>query len=135
MQVFQFHRCDTTIEIDCEDGDEECVDRGKTSRMRFSNLRGSVADTILVDLKGAANNPCFRGSLEIDYEGTLRINIGLRTVRFDGLIDGFPAFEMYATANDGAGVQVLVAPIPKGNTLKNLLGPANRPISGQANLV
>ena len=98
--INQVHFCGQTHEIDCEDGEEECSQTASNSRMRFFNLRGSRHSTIKIDLEGAANNPCAIGSPDIDYKGTVTINISTGSVAFDGLIEPFPAFEMYATAND-----------------------------------
>jgi hypothetical protein len=100
---FQFHDCSPTHEIDCEDGGEECTKKGDTSNMKYSNLRGSLLTVIKVDLSAASNNPCYSGSPDIDYVGTVIINPAARVVDFEGKIDAFPAFEMYATANGGAG--------------------------------
>lgn len=126
--VSQKHKCDPTHEIDCEDGDEECTRSGDTSRMSFSNLRSS-SGLIKVDLKASANNPCQSGSPDIDYEGTIAIDVGTRTVEFDGRIDEFPAFEMYASINGGdVGTKVFQEmPLP-GKSPWNLPGGANRAI-------
>ena len=72
--------------------------------------------------------------IDIDYRGTITINVSARTVKFDGFLDAFPAFEMYATANDGAGVAMFQTPPPPGNTPWNLPGDANTPQSGIANV-
>ncbi len=124
----QMHKCDTTHEIDCEDGKSECTKSGNTSRMSFSNLRSS-SGVIQVDIKAAANNPCQSGSPDIDYEGTITINVGARTVGFDGKIDEFPAFEMYASINGGKDVKAIFQenPLP-GKSPWNLPGGANRAI-------
>jgi hypothetical protein len=126
--ISQMHKCDTTHEIDCEDGDAECTKSGDTSRMSFSNLRSS-SGLIQVDLKAAANNPCQSGSPDIDYEGTITINVGARTVEFDGKIDEFPAFEMYASINGDTVGKIIFQEMPlSGKTPWNLPGGANRAI-------
>ena len=43
------------------------------------------------------------------------------------VIDQFPAFEAYATINDGFGVMLLQEAPPKGNTVMNLMRTADRP--------
>lgn len=126
--VSQMHRCDPTHEIDCEDGKDECTKSGDTSRMSFLNLRSS-SGLIQVDLKAAANNPCQSGSPDIDFEGTITINVGARTVEFDGKIDEFPAFEMYASINGGTVGKIIFQEMPlSGKTPWNLPGGANRAI-------
>jgi hypothetical protein len=133
-EVFQWHKCYPTHEIDCEDGDKECTREGDTSRMKFSNPRGSVASLIQVDLVAASSNPCFSGSPDIDYLGNIIIDTPSRKVELSGRIDEFPAFEMYATANDGAGVKMFRTPPLPGKTPWNLVGGAKREQKGEAKL-
>lgn len=126
--LFQKHTCDPTHEIDCEDGAAECTKSGDTSRMSFSNLRSS-SGLVKVDLKAAADNPCQSGSPDIDYEGTITINVGTRTVEFDGKIDEFPAFEMYVSINGGNVGEAIFQEMPlPGRSPWNLPGSANRAI-------
>jgi hypothetical protein len=133
-ETFHWHHCDETHEVNCTTGAAVCTKSGRTSDMAFTGLRGSSASTIQVDLKGASNNPCYSGSPDIDYEGAVTINVGSRTVEFDGKIDEFPAFEMYATANGGAGVTMFnTRPLP-GKDPWNLMGAANRVQTGTAKI-
>jgi hypothetical protein len=131
---FQFHDCSPTHEIDCEDGEEECTQKGDVSKMKYSNLRGSLLTVIKVDLKAASNNPCYSGSPDIDYEGTVTIKPAARIVDFEGKLDAFPAFEMYATANGGAGKLMFSEAPPEGNSPGDLGGPANREVTGHAEI-
>jgi hypothetical protein len=133
-EVFQWHNCDETHEINCKTGAAVCTSKGRTSDMLFSKLRGSSGSLIQVDLKGASNNPCYSGSPDIDYEGRVTINVGARTVEFDGKIDQFPAFEMYGTANGGAGAMMFNSmPLP-GKDPWNLPREANRAQKGSATI-
>ncbi len=134
--VSEFHRCDPTIEVDCEDGDEECNSSANTGRMKFLNFRST--SIVAVNIVGAANNPCFTGSPDIDYEGTIEITIDPSTqivsVAFSGRIEPFPAFEMYATLNGGSSMPIFrESPVP-GATPRDLFRDANRPVSGRVEL-
>jgi hypothetical protein len=143
--VSQTHSCDPTVEVDCEDGAVECQRSGNTSRMKFSNFNclspcSAAPRTMTVQLKGAANNPCFMGSPDIDYRGTVTIQISslasgqVAQVSFNGFVDDFPAFEMYASINGGAGMPLFqLNPLP-GKTPANLFGDANRPVRGSVRL-
>jgi hypothetical protein len=144
--VNQTHSCDPTVEVDCEDGAVECQRSGNTSRMKFSNfncLSPCTASnrTMTVQLQGAANNPCFTGSPDIDYRGTVTIQISslssgqVAQVSFNGFVDDFPAFEMYASINGGAGMPLFRLNSLPGKTPANLLGDANRPVRGSVRLV
>lgn len=130
-EISQRHRCDTTTEIDCEDGDVECSRKGDTSRMRFRNLRGNPTSLVHVDLTAAANNPCFTGSPDIDYTGTFTIDPPGGTIEFNGMIDAFPAFEAYAVVDGGAPLTMFrTLPIP-GKNPWNLGGSAVRAQTGR----
>jgi Protein of unknown function (DUF3238) len=129
---FRWTNCDETHEIDCTTGAALCTRKGSTAAMRFTGLRGSSASLIEFDMTGASNNPCYGGSPDIDYEGKVSIDVPGRRVAFDGKIDDFPAFEMYATANGGAGSPLFTTmPLP-GKDPFNLFGKAARAQTGTA---
>lgn len=122
----QWHNCDFTTECDCEDGDEECRKQGSTSGMKFTfPVKPDPSRPFKVTLKGAANNPCHGGSPNIDYVGTITVDLAARSLEFGGKIDEFPAFEAYATINDGAGVTMFQRSPKAGKTPANLFGGAN----------
>jgi hypothetical protein len=128
----QWHNCDETTEVDCGDGDVECHKKGSSDRMRFVVLPSRVSmptGPIEIEMACAANNPCSPSSRfggDIDMHGRIVVNPYARSIEFDIVIDQFPAFEAYATINDGAGVTMLQEAPPRGNTVMNLPGGANR---------
>ena len=131
----QWHKCDFTIECDCEDGEEECKKKGNTDRMIFkwdmANAFIKAKGVYVIQMVCRSNNPCSPSSRiggDIDYEGKIFIDLPSRKIAFDGKIDAFPAFEAYATINDGAGVALFREPPPVGHTVMNLPGGANRKI-------
>ena len=86
-------------------------------------------------MKCAANNPCAPSSRafgDIDYTGKIIVDAAARSLEIDGLIDQFPAFEAYATINNGAGFTVFRMSPPAGNTVMNLPGAADRPVKFRA---
>jgi hypothetical protein len=127
----QSHRCDPTIEIDCESGTEECNKSGDTSRMKLTLLSSVVTDNkARINVELAANNPCFFGSPDIDVQGEFTVDFTEETVVFIGKVEPFPAFEAYV-AIDSGGVQALFQLLPiEGKSPLNLFGPPNRAISG-----
>lgn len=125
----EVHWCGETVEFDCEDGEEECRATADTGRMHWTDKR-RVGDVIHVDVAGAANNPCFGGSPDIDYVGTVSVDLAHRTVSFEGRVNRFPAYEAYATVNDGAGTMVFQEG-PTGDPL-DLAGDADHAVSGTA---
>jgi Protein of unknown function (DUF3238) len=99
------HYCGETHECDCEDGDIECSATASTSRMHWTEPWWHADGVLAIHLSGAANNPCFGGSPDIDYEGTYYIDVNQRQLTFQGKVNGFPAYESYAEF-DGSTVTV-----------------------------
>lgn len=127
----QFHNCDRTTELDCIEGGCECNEKGRKDRMKFVLVKPIKGRQVVVRMKCAANNPCAptsRAFGDIDYTGTITLDIAQRSITFDGLIDDFPAFEAYATINDQEGIPVFRINPPRGNTVRDLPREAKRPI-------
>lgn len=128
----EYHNCDWTTECDCEDGDVECKDKGGTKSMKYLLLPVAKGKFEL-RLKAHAWNPCSPSSAvggEIDMQATFAIDVDAKTLRFAAVVDSFPAFEAYATINDGAGVTIFTKAPPKGNTVMSLPGGASTQIQG-----
>ena len=126
VQNSEFHDCSYTIEVDCEDGEEECKSKGKTSRMHFYHLRAISSTELGINVDGRSSNPCFTFSPDVFYSGILRIVLknDSGSVSFNGMIGGFPAYEMYISL-DGNIIQVFNSPPPPGNTPASLLNRDN----------
>lgn len=128
----EYHNCDWTTECDCEDGDEECKKKGGTGGMKYT-LRPTTKGRVELWLKAHAWNPCSPSSSvggEIDMQATFLIDLEGKSLRFTAIIDSFPAFEAYATINDGAGVEIFTRRPPKGNTVMDLPGGASTRVEG-----
>lgn len=137
------HKCDQSIEYDCEDGDIEGTAVGDTSRMKFSDLQ--IADdkhTYRTNLIGASSNPLVAPSRvvgDIDYDLGLYIHLSddyrAAVVGVVGKVDEFPAFEAYVQADSGP-IKTLFQrmPDPGASPQWNLAGYANIPIEGGAAL-
>jgi Protein of unknown function (DUF3238) len=128
VTITTWHNCDETVECDCEDGGEECRKKGTTAKMLIK-LTSSTLNEAVLSMKCAANNPCSTSSSvigDIDYEGTIVVNKTTRKISCDLKIDAFPAFESYATINNGAGIKLFQISPPLGNTVMNLPGTAKR---------
>lgn len=133
-RMTEYHNCDLTTEVDCEDGDCECKKKGDESRMAFILIKQDGGKRAIVEMKCAASNPCAPTSRyfgNIGYSGRITMDAAARTVEFDGCIDQFPAFEAYATINDQAGVALFRLPPPRGKTVMNLAGTEDRPIKSK----
>ncbi len=122
----QWHNCDETVECDCGDGDLENQGKGSTSRCRFTLLlpaQRAAVGRASVQMKCASSNPCAPTSMafgDIDFNGLITVDASGRRIEADIWIDTFPAFEVYATINDGAGVPMLQEMPASGRTVMNL---------------
>lgn len=132
-----WHNCDQTVECDCEDGGEECRKSGNKDNMRIVMLPSRICSPyalVNLEVKCAAHNPCAPSSNlagDIDFEGKVIIDRAARRIVCDLKIDAFPAFEAYATINDGVGVMMFQIMPPRGNTVMNLPGYATRSVQIQ----
>jgi hypothetical protein len=88
---------------------------------------------LMVNVKGAASDPCVRHAADIDYDVSFVVDVdqeaGRVSVACLGLIDDFPAFEAYAKYL-GETKTLFIVPPPPGNTVVNLLGSADRAVTG-----
>jgi hypothetical protein len=138
----EFHQCCETIEVDHETGEEKCREAAATDNMAFSNLQlAEGGSTLSMEIKGSSRNPCLKiASVEVspnlDYEGIIIVSLHTTTrqvmVAFDGKIETYPAFELYASVNDAPPVAVFrEGVIPDASPL-SLIGAPTREVNRQA---
>src|ERR1044071_4902829 len=123
----QWHNCDFTTECDCDEGEEECRKQGSTEDMGYVLTHDPKLSVTTLKLDARAWNPCSPSSAvggEIDMHAKFVIDPNKKTLACYATVDSFPAFEAYATINDGAGVAIFLQPPPSGNTVMNLPGEA-----------
>ena len=122
-------KCDETIRIRCEDGGVTCRKSASNSGIQFSLKSPTIIDgQATVTLDAEAGNPCAPpGAPDIDIEGKFVIDLDARTVRFDGKVEPFPAFEGYVSIDDGAPVPLF--PV-KGNKQLDAGGVSLEPLPG-----
>ncbi|HYO62743.1 MAG TPA: hypothetical protein VER08_03720 [Pyrinomonadaceae bacterium] len=146
----QSHRVDTATAVLCRTGVVSCGMRGGTALLGFSNFRRRVFtadDSIFrfdpnvvefkVDYRCETRNPCAVTPFLIQLSGTVTVSassrLGTVDVKFSGIKRQFPAYEMYASVNDGPGQSVFLRiPFP-GVTLQD--APASRRVRGSAMFV
>ena len=127
-----------TIELDCDDGDEECArvpDRSGLLVKKYSSMNSAQDSSSQWRFEGAGNDPCFTGSPDVDWKinGFMKYNKvrGVLAVGVSGLVDAFPSFEMYAQI--GGKVDTLFTKSPNaGSSAWGLAGPPNRLVFGNA---
>ncbi len=133
--------CGESIEVDAN-GNVINRATADSSRVLFQNLRGSQtvdpeggvvdgpAGSVQIDFQGSASNPLIAAP-DIDYSGTLVIDVNGRVVSVSGARNGFPAYEAYCSVDDGDVLTLLnaqpISPI-------DLFGEEDVPFSGSANV-
>jgi hypothetical protein len=136
-------RCDFTIELDSANGSEVCNKQAKTNRIIYRNYEVQCADAnrnliIKWEFSGAASNSCFTLAPDIDWD--IKVDLRLNedhtgaTVTVNGLVEPFPAFEMYTKADGQTAKQLFSVDPNPGATPFNLIGWPNKKVSGSVNL-
>jgi len=112
--IYQKHRIDPTVQLNCLYGTVVCKKRSSTDPMNFQFLGVSSAKEVMVHVKGSQGPACpdskilmkagrFLLDAKIDYEGTFFIKRVARNyvdIGFHGYVDLFPAYEFGAILND-----------------------------------
>ena len=137
----EVQKCYPTTEVDCTSGEVTCKETAPTDAMKFSVLDVSEdKHTLSLDLEGSAHNACLkvasvRVSPMLDYHGTITIVIGegrrSATVKFEGMVETYPAFEMYVAVNGGAPQPIFQLPIEDGAGPAALMGGPRREVTAQ----
>lgn len=118
--VGQAHRCDPTVM--CARGAEAAPRGARASTARMTGVVASLAPLVRVRLDAVASHPFAAltpAGADIAYHGDIVVDAAARAVRVDLMVQLFPAFEGYASINDGpAGVLFRQAPVPGASQLR-----------------
>jgi hypothetical protein len=130
-------RADNTVEVDCEDGDVECDRAPDASSLRVNMMTSSGSFRSEIRFQGGANNACFTGSPQINWDVMASIQIrsgrtGRVTVQPGSKVEPFPAFEMYFDTGREILSLAKLEPLA-GSGPWNLPGSPNRNIAGRIN--
>jgi len=133
------HTTGTTIEANCDTGAELGRGHAPTTKMKFSEFsQGTAAGgpVFRVKMRCAASDPLYKLAAiggELDYWGFITVEVTSSrksaVVRFSGRVDGFPAFEMYASCNGGPSQPIFTE--ASGKDAKLIAGSAEKPITGE----
>jgi len=124
--------CDYTVRFECDDGSIVCREQADASRIHFLNLRGIPGRYVEVDVVAAAYDPCTIGAGligDVDFRGTIYIDSPTRQILFQGFVEPWPAFEMYAISEASPsreiGSPMFTRAPSRGAGPLDLPGPAN----------
>lgn len=126
--VAQMHRCDPTIM--CERDGDGAPRQARATTARMTGVVSSVDPIVVVRLNAVTSHPfpaLTPAGGDIAYRGEVVVDRVTRTVRVDLMVQLFPAFEAYASINDGpAAILFRQAPPPGVTELRLPPGPQRR---------
>jgi len=137
--VYEFHHCYETIEIECATGAEKCRAHADTDNMRFENfVAADGGQMFTIDLKASSKNPCLKVanvklSPNVDLYGTIKVafnwDASSATIGFDGMVETYPAFEMYVAFNGSeTGKSIFQLDVEPGATVASITGAPTREV-------
>ncbi|QSX73999.1 DUF3238 domain-containing protein [Lysobacter arenosi] len=127
------HHCDSTVEVDCEDGEIECNQTPDSSGLKITNF-SSTATRCTFTFEGGAGNPC-AGPLAPDIDWLVHVVVERSgdtvTVKIGtgSLVEPFPAFECYASVG-GTTKALFQRPPDPAATPWDLPGAPNKTVTG-----
>ena len=117
---------------------------GQHKDMKFHDFEVSTDKTRYeMQIKAASKNPCVKiGPVtlapNLDFEGKIIVALADDQVRaivtFDGNVEMYPAFEMYASVNDGQPEMVFQMGVAPEAGVSELAGRPERIVTGKAEL-
>lgn len=126
------YRCDPTVQRHCETGAKRDTPRAaSTRRMKYRLSARTTGNNARVDFVLPAAHPFTYAAAmfgDIDVQGFFHIDYKARSLSLDCKIDSFPAFEAYASINDGKATNLFMIDVPTGNTVTSLPGEATRQV-------
>jgi hypothetical protein len=127
--VAQVHRCDPTIM--CEPRADAVPRRARSTTSRMRGVVSSVTPMVVIRLDAVASHPfptLTPVSGDSAYRGDIVVDRAARTVRVDLMVQLFPAFEGYASINEGPAAILFHQAPPPGVTELRLPAAAQRRI-------
>lgn len=122
------YRCDPTIQRNCETGAMRSEpQRASKHRMKYRLSAMTTGNNARVDFNLSAAHPFTYAAMmfgDVNVRGFFYIDYKARSLSLDCKIDSFPAFEAYASINDGTVRNLFMIDVPVGNTVTSLPGEA-----------
>jgi hypothetical protein len=114
-------RTGVSHKVDCQTGSDLVPPKSaSTDHMSVGHPAvGGNQTQVVVD--GRASNPLVTPSPEVQYGGHFTFDQQNKTLRFNGSVAKFPAYEIYAQLNNGPVVTVLQLAPEAGSTVKDLI--------------
>ena len=127
--VGQVHRCDPTIM--CEPRGDATPRQARSPTSRMAGVVSSVDPMVVIRLDAVTSHPfpaLTPVADDVAYRGDIVVDRAARAVRVDLMVQLFPAFEGYASINEGPAAILFHQAPPPGVTELRLLPGAQRRI-------
>lgn len=116
----QDHPPNESNAVDCGDGRIINRERTDTSDQKFTFLPADQSKVARLTIHASGHNPNFRWAPAIDIDGTFLIDLEASSIRFEGSVDQYPAYEAYAKYNSGPAVTIFQIMPDYGKTALDL---------------
>ena len=116
----QEHPSNDSNAVDCGDGSIINKAKTDTSDQKFTFVPADASKIAQLKIHASGHNPNFVWAPAIDFDGTFFIDLGAGTIRFEGNVDQYPAYEAYANYKDDAAVTILQIMPDYGKTALDL---------------
>ena len=118
--VEQKHPSSESNAVDCGSGSIINRERTDTADQKFTFVAADASKVSQLKIHASGHNPNFKWAPAIDIDGTFFIDLGASTIRFEGFVDQYPAYEAYAKFNDNSAVPILQIMPADGKTALDL---------------
>jgi hypothetical protein len=118
--IKQEHPSNESNAVDCGDGSIINRETTNTSDQKFTFVPADTSKIAQLKIHASGHNPNFTWAPAIDIDGIFFIDLGANTIRFEGSVDQYPAYEAYVTYNGNAAVPILQIMPDYGKTALDL---------------
>jgi hypothetical protein len=118
--IRQEHPSNESNAVDCGDGRIINREMTDTSNQKFTFTPANASRVAQLKIEASGHNPNLRWAPAIDINGSFYIDIGAATIRFEGSVDQYPAYEAYVRFNDLPAVEILKVMPDYGKTAMDL---------------
>ncbi|WP_143039721.1 MULTISPECIES: hypothetical protein [Bradyrhizobium] len=118
--IKQEHPSNESNAVDCGDGSIINREKTDTSDQKFTFVPAGTSKIAQLKIHASGHNPNFQWAPAIDIDGIFFIDLGANTIRFEGSVDQYPAYEAYVTYNGNVAVPILQIMPDYGKTALDL---------------
>jgi hypothetical protein len=116
----QEHPSNESNAVDCGDGRIINREKTDTSDQKFTFVPADASKIAQLKIHASGHNPNFQWAPAINIDGVFFIDLGANTIRFEGSVDQYPAYEAYAMYSGNAAVSILEIMPEYGKTAMDL---------------